>query len=426
MSLSNYDIVYACSELFSIYIIYYFFRSLFGVQIRNKAITISVYALYFVLTIGIHFVANIPFLNLIFTIVSLFSISLCYNTTFPKRFLAIFEYIILAFAAELIVSVVTKNAYIEPLQKYEYENEIGIFLSRMVIFWVVLLLGYFSHHRNEQKILPIWTMFVSPCIPILTIGVELLFTTVSGVTAQSVTVSMILLFIINIVVFFLYESLSIAYARAAKATAAEQEKNYYQNQCQLMQNAVEDTRRFHHDISNHFSIVETFLEDHKTNEASQYLQELIQKEKKSVLYSTSGNIVVDSIINYKLRSVSDWNVAVTVDIVIPTELPIEIVDLSTILTNLLDNAVQALQKTDGKRELKIAMTYRKGMLFVAVKNTYPGKVHYENGEIVTTKEDTESHGYGLKNVESAAEKYDGICQLHHNDVYFDAEVALYL
>ena len=412
MSLSNYDIVYACSELFSIYIIYYFFQSLFGVQIRNKAITISVYALYFVLTIGIHFVANIPFLNLIFTIISLFSISLCYNTTFPKRFLAIFEYIVLAFAVELIVSVVTKNAYIEP---------------RMVIFWVVLLLGYFSHHRNKQKILPIWTMFVSPCIPILTIGVELLFTTVSGVTAQSVTVSMILLFIINIVVFFLYESLSIAYARAAKATVAEQEKNYYQNQCQLMQNAVEDTRRFHHDISNHFSIVEAFLEGRKTNEASQYLQELIQKEeKKSVLYSTSGNIVVDSIINYKLRSISDWNVAVTVDIVIPTELPIEIVDLSTILTNLLDNAVQALQKTDGKRELKIAMTYRKGMLFIAVKNTYPGKVHYENGEIVTTKEDTESHGYGLKNVESAAEKYHGICQLHHNDVYFDAEVALYL
>ena len=304
MSLSNYDIVYACSELFSIYIIYYFFQSLFGVQIRNKAITISVYALYFVLTIGIHFVANIPFLNLIFTIISLFFISLCYNTTFPKRFLAIFEYIVLSFAVELIVSVVTKNAYIEPLQKYEYENEIGIFLSRMVIFWVVLLLGYFSHHRNKQKILPIWTMFVSPCIPILTIGIELLFTSVSGVTAQSVTVSMILLFIINIVVFFLYESLSIAYARAAKATAAEQEKNYYQNQCQLMQNAVEDTRRFHHDISNHFSIVEAFLEDHKTNEASQYLQELIQKEeKKSVLYSTSGNIVVDSIINYKLRSI---------------------------------------------------------------------------------------------------------------------------
>ena len=99
---------------------------------------------------------------------------------------------------------------------------------------------------------------------------------------------------------------------------------------------------------------------------------------------------------------------------------------SEALFNLLDNAVQALQKTDGKRELKIAMTYRKGMLFVAVKNTNPGKVHYENGEIVTTKEDTESHGYGLKNVESAAEKYDGICQLHHNDVYFDAEVALYL
>lgn len=427
MNLSSYDIVYACSELFSVYTMYYFFQSFWGMQVRNKVITIGVYALYFGLTIGIHFVANIPFLNLIFTIILLFSISLCYNTTFPKRFLAIFEYAVLTFTVELLVSVITKNAYIEPFQKYAYENELGLFLSRMVTFLVVLLMEHFSHHRNEQKILPTWTMFVSPCIPILTICVELLFTTIPGVTARSVTVSMILLFVINIVVFFLYESLSIAYARAEKVAAAEQEKNYYQNQCQLMQDAVEETRRFHHDISNHFSIVEAFLENHKTNEASRYLQELIQKEEeKSVVYSDSGNIVVDSIINYKLKSVSDWNVAVTVDIVIPTELPIEIVDLSTILTNLLDNAVQALQKTDGKRELKIAMTYRKGMLFLAVKNTYSGKVHYENGEIVTTKEDTKAHGYGLKNVESAAEKYNGTCQLHHDDIYFDAEVALYL
>lgn len=85
MSLSNYDIVYACSELFSIYIIYYFFQSLFGTQIRNKVITISVYALYFVLTIGIHFVANIPFLNLIFTIISLFSISTRVDTERRKK-----------------------------------------------------------------------------------------------------------------------------------------------------------------------------------------------------------------------------------------------------------------------------------------------------------------------------------------------------
>lgn len=100
-----------CIRLFGIiFHLYYllFFSIAFGTQIRNKVITISVYALYFVLTIGIHFVANIPFLNLIFTIISLFSISLCYNTTFPKRLLAILEYIVLGFAVELIVSVVTK------------------------------------------------------------------------------------------------------------------------------------------------------------------------------------------------------------------------------------------------------------------------------------------------------------------------------
>ena len=65
--------------------------------------------------------------------------------------LAILEYIVLGFAVELIVSVVTKNAYIEPLQRYEYENEIGIFLSRMVIFWIVLLLGYFRITEMSKR-----------------------------------------------------------------------------------------------------------------------------------------------------------------------------------------------------------------------------------------------------------------------------------
>lgn len=145
-----------------IFYLYYLllFPIIFGVQIRNKVITISVYALYFVLTIGTISCCKHSFLNLIFTIVSLFLSHYAIIPLFPKRAsLHIWIYYFsICSGIDCICS--NKNAYIEPPPKiYEYENEIGIFfLSRMVIFWVVLLLGYFSHHRNEQKILLIWTM----------------------------------------------------------------------------------------------------------------------------------------------------------------------------------------------------------------------------------------------------------------------------
>lgn len=429
MTLTSYDVIYIFSELFSTYTLYYFVKSIFSIAEKRILWAIGAYVFYFIVTVGLHFVWNIPFLNLIFTIASVILVSLCYDTTFSRRLLAVSEYIVLGFAVELVVSVVTKNAYIEPFQKFEYENELGLFISRMIIFLIVLLISCFTNRRKQQKLLPAWMMFVSPCIPVLTISIELLFTSISGATVQLAVISMILLFAINVVMFFLYDILAITYARAMQAATTEQEKIYYQNQCKLMQDSVEQARTFHHDISNHFMMIQNFLEQGKVREATQYLHELEQREKeKSILYSDTGNIVVDSIINYKLGSLADHNIGITIDILIPTELPMEITDLSTILTNLLDNAVQALQNIEREveRKFEIDMNYRKGILFILVKNTYQGEVRYENGEIVTTKRDTEKHGYGLKNIVSAAEKYDGICQFHHDGDCFNAEVMLYL
>ena len=73
------------------------------------------------------------------------------------------------------------------------------------------------------------------------------------------------------------------------------------------------------------------------------------------------------------------------DTIVPTELPVEIVDLSIILTNLLDNALRALEQI-GNGKLVIITHYQKGILYIIVRNSYNGDVRYENGEIITTKE----------------------------------------
>ena len=330
------------------------------------------------------------------------------------------------FAAEILISALTKNAYIEPLQKYEYENILGLFLSRMMVFIVVLLISrLFDLRKNREQ--PYWLCLTSLTVPILTVSIELMFTTTNGTTTKLVVASMILLFAVNIIVFFLFNSLSTFYERSLKLVISEQEREYYQNQCTLMQNATEDIRSFQHDISNHFMIIEDLLKNEKEKEAFSYILELVNSEKTiPVVYSDTGNIAVDSIINYKLCRAVLNDIDVTVDIIIPKELPVEIMDLSTILTNLLDNALQALLRLKDNKKLNIKMTYKKGILLMRIQNTYNGIVKYENGELITTKENHDKHGYGMRNVEIAAAKYDGICQITHDDHIFQSEVLLYM
>ena len=101
-------------------------------------------------------------------------------------------------------------------------------------------------------------------------------------------------------------------------------------------------------------------------------------------------------------------------------------DISTILTNLLDNAVSALKNIKRDKKLNIKIVYRKGMLIISIDNTYDGVVLYENGEIVTTKKDKNVHGKGLINIRKTAEKYNGLLKLSHNENVFTSEVLLYL
>lgn len=426
MSVSIYDIAYLFSEIFTIYSIKIFYDIFFHIKKGFTYFAVGAYTAYFIGTVALHFLVSIPFVNLIANIILLFIISLCYKSTIRKKIIAVSECYLIMFAAEILISALTKNAYIEPLQKYEYENILGLFLSRMMVFIVVLLISrLFDLRKNREQ--PYWLCLTSLTVPILTVSIELMFTTTNGTTTKLVVASMILLFAVNIIVFFLFNSLSTFYERSLKLVISEQEREYYQNQCTLMQNATEDIRSFQHDISNHFMIIEDLLKNEKEKEAFSYILELVNSEKTiPVVYSDTGNIAVDSIINYKLCRAVLNDIDVTVDIIIPKELPVEIMDLSTILTNLLDNALQALLRLKDNKKLNIKMTYKKGILLMRIQNTYNGIVKYENGELITTKENHDKHGYGMRNVEIAAAKYDGICQIIHDDHIFQSEVLLYV
>ena len=87
---------------------------------------------------------------------------------------------------------------------------------------------------------------------------------------------------------------------------------------------------------------------------------------------------------------------------------IQDIDWCSILSNLLDNAIEAAKQCDiGKRIVKIKMLYEDAVLSIAVSNSYKAEpVLTEDGYIRTTKKDREEHGWGMRNVVATLEKYN--------------------
>jgi len=234
----------------------------------------------------------------------------------------------------------------------------------------------------------------------------------------------IIVFAFMYLVFTYYNNASESQIIKLKAEIYEKEKDYYLIQCQMMEESVEQMKAFRHDIKLHLATLENYVEK-STEEALTYIKQLTGGISNSEVYSDTGNIALDSIINFKLQSIKTDGVEVGLNIFAPATLGIEASDLVIIIGNLLDNALEAVAKVADKR-INITVAYQKGNLLIQVENTFDGtvKIDKKHGNLTTLKTD-DGHGYGLRNIHKSADKYHGTIELSHENNWFIVEVLLY-
>lgn len=133
-------------------------------------------------------------------------------------------------------------------------------------------------------------------------------------------------------------------------------------------------------------------------------------EVHDMKYQT-GNPVTDVIINRYEALAAEKQTSFESDFIFPESFGISVFDLSVILNNALENALEACERMpEGKRRYITLHSFCRGnMFFVEVQNSFCGFLLHQKEEnrLKTTKEDKELHGFGLKNIENCAEKYYG-------------------
>ncbi len=426
MELSTYNIIYLISNFFSIFIIQRFADIFFSKRDRHKILSVFAYLLYFLVTSLTYFKLDIPIVAICINWLSILGIFFTYESTLQKRIIYTTYIIAFMLFPELVIGAITGYFHFSIFEEGSYSSEIGLITTKIVTYIEALLFSNFKSNKDTRSVsTSLWISTI--IIPLSTLAYECMFVSNDNLTKNKVIASVIMLFLINVTAFYLYNSLSKSYVQQSKLSILETENALYSKQCEIMQTSTEELQAFRHDMNNQFIALSQLLTSKKYEDAEAQLSKLSYLTKNKIIYSTSGNVIIDGLINYKLQNAINDNIKVKTEIAIPVQLQIDTTDIVAILGNLIDNALSALQDVSAeKRYLTLKIVFSQKRLIIRTSNPYCGDIMCKNGKIVTSKKAHDLHGYGLNNIAKAVDKYKGYMEIDYSDNIFTVDIIMYI
>ncbi len=301
---------------------------------------------------------------------------------------------------------------------------IGIISIRIVSYIFMLFISNFKMISNKTEVSTTHWLSVF-IIPSGTLVLALII--ISTNYTEHVTLSLIsivIILVINILVFYFYNEVMKFYQSKFEKTLLQQQNNAYEKQLEIINRSKEDIKRLRHDLRNHALSLKHLIDSNDLKGASKYLDSVFEYIDYSKEYAKSGNPEIDSIINYKLDLAEKYNIKSQVNLLVPDKLHIESFDLSIILGNLLDNAIEAASKNENEKFINISMELDRNVLYLNICNSYEGKLKFNGKKLLSTKEGN-NHGLGLSSVEKSIEKYNGTMNIRHSNKVFYVDILMY-
>lgn len=198
------------------------------------------------------------------------------------------------------------------------------------------------------------------------------------------------------------------------------EKNY-----KTISDIYTSNAKLYHDLNNHLNVLYQLLEEGKEQEAREYIKEISQPVKNLSKTIWTGIDVVDVIINSKIERMRETGITYDINVEFPRNTNILPHDICTILANLLDNAIEAVEKEKDFRAIVLTIRRINDFLLIKVCNSCEVESEKFSNYPVTTKENKMLHGWGLPSVKDAVEKYHGTLKCEKKENQFVVVVMLF-
>lgn len=191
------------------------------------------------------------------------------------------------------------------------------------------------------------------------------------------------------------------------------------------QDKIASSQKILHDITNHLCTMRSMAEKGMCKEIQEYIEKLIPEVKKSRI-SDIGNSVLSVILFERKAMAKRFDVMLECNIGVE-DIKIPIVELNAIISNMIDNAIEATTKVSNRKEriVEFRVYIRGDNLVMECRNPYIDEpIIDEDGTFLTSKADKKNHGKGIQIIFEYVERYDGDVDIHYKKGEFVMKIIL--
>lgn len=414
--------------LFEFLLFWYYSDSLFDAK-KDTSKRVSLMLLNTVF-LGVIYQLNITYINTILMLVTYTLLLLyLYNVSFKTAVFHSLIFTVVMFASEILIMALSSALY-KGFNAFESSPSAYLVIvptSKLIYFsLMIIILKLFAQKENTESYNKyFWLLFIMPLTSIMVlicfryIAYQMLLTQNMSILW---TISCIGLMFANVLVFIIYEyslkNTKELYELKKIQDREEQDKRYFE----IIEQSNKDMRIFSHDIKNHL----TQIRNLENIEAVQsYIDSIYPNIEKFSFTGISKNKMLDLIISKYVTLCEKKNIKFSVDVKTANLAYVSDSDLSTLMNNLLDNAVEAAERAD-ERFIQVYI-FSKGSMHdgLVIKNSCFVPPETENGELKTTKQNKKTHGVGTKSIRKTLKKYDAVYgwKYDENLKVFETDIA---
>lgn len=231
----------------------------------------------------------------------------------------------------------------------------------------------------------------------------------------------------TIIVVGLYQSIQARQEERLQRELLAAQIDSIRHHIRQVESLYQNIRSIRHDMANHLLTLETLYAGNNPEEAREYSNQLKAALAGAAAGIGSGNPVTDVILQEWKGESEKKGLLFHSDFYYPTGSDINAFDISVILNNALQNAVEyASADTPGGPFVSIRAYHRDNAYMIEVSNSFGGDLHWDEKSClpITSKAETGGHGYGLSNVRRVAGKYAGDIDIDVKDGVFTLCVML--
>lgn len=395
----------------------------FGIFARGKKIKVkqkisAICLLISIVYVCVHFLKNYTIVKLLMIMLTmLIVIRFLYEISAVKTIILtlLIQGIIGVIDYFVIMIVTARYNNIDILE--DSTDLIGVLViiaSRIILFLLLITIKRISVIKKKNVIdmsNKEWLQFL--IFPIFTL-ITVIVMTNSMVTSYHEDivnvyyVIAIVLIVLNMVVFHLINEILENSQRIREADVLKQQSIGQLELYNSLRKNYDIQRKRTHEYKNQIMCIDSLLKKKNYNKLEEYINSIFDKLDGQLDMVDTNNEVVNAVINAKYYEALQNDVLFILKINDLSHIKVSDEDIVTILSNLLDNAIEAAGQCEiDKRTVGIKLLYEDDVLSIAVSNSYKTEPEImEDGYMRTIKDDKEQHGLGIRNVVATLEKYN--------------------